>query len=87
MRRAISSAAILSLWFASNVATAQRAAQPDLKPIDVKVPSRKEPVSYANEITDMIAGRLAQAPATSANRMLREFRDAGLACEQHRFTR
>ena len=39
------------------------------------------------EILDIIAARLAQAPATSANRMLREFRDAGLACEQHRFTR
>ena len=39
------------------------------------------------EILDIIAGRLAQAPTTSASRMLRELRDAGLACEQHRFTR
>jgi hypothetical protein len=39
------------------------------------------------EILDIIAGRLAHAPAPSANRLLREFRDAGLACEQHRFTR
>jgi len=39
------------------------------------------------EILDIIARRLSQAPTTSANRMLREFRDAGLACEQHRFTR
>lgn len=39
------------------------------------------------EIFDAIAARLAQAPETSANRMLRELRDAGLACEQHRFSR
>lgn len=39
------------------------------------------------EILDLIAARLAQAPGTSANRLLREFRDAGLACEQHRFSR
>jgi hypothetical protein len=39
------------------------------------------------EILDAIAARLAQAPETSANRMLRELRDAGLACEQHRFSR
>jgi hypothetical protein len=39
------------------------------------------------EILDAITARLAQAPATSANRMLRELRDAGLACEQHRFAR
>ena len=39
------------------------------------------------EIIDAIADRLAQAPTTSANRMLRELRDAGLACEQHRFSR
>ena len=39
------------------------------------------------EILDLIAQRLAQTPTTSANRLLREFRDAGLACEQHRFTR
>lgn len=38
------------------------------------------------EILDIIAERLAHAPTTSANRMLREFRDAGLACEQHRFS-
>ena len=39
------------------------------------------------EILDLIAQRLSQTPATSANRLLREFRDAGLACEQHRFSR
>ena len=39
------------------------------------------------EILDLIANRLAQAPTTSAHRLLREFRDAGLACEQHRFSR
>ncbi len=39
------------------------------------------------ELLDIISARLASAPALSANRMLREFRDAGLACEQHRFTR
>ena len=38
------------------------------------------------QIIDAIAARLAQAPGTSAHRMLRQFRDAGLACEQHRFT-
>jgi hypothetical protein len=39
------------------------------------------------EILDIIAERLAHAPTTSANRLLREIRDAGLACEQHRFSR
>jgi len=39
------------------------------------------------EILDRIAQRLTQDPAMSANRLLREFRDAGLACEQHRFSR
>jgi hypothetical protein len=39
------------------------------------------------EILDIIAERLAEAPAMSANRLLREFREAGLACEQHRFAR
>lgn len=38
------------------------------------------------EILSLIAQRLAEAPGTSANRMLREFRDAGLACEQRRFS-
>jgi hypothetical protein len=37
------------------------------------------------EVTEMIIGRLAQSPGTSASRMLREFRDAGYACEQQRF--
>lgn len=37
------------------------------------------------EVTAMIAGRLAQAPGMSASRMLREVRDAGYACEQQRF--
>jgi hypothetical protein len=40
-----------------------------------------------SEILGIIAYRLARAPATSANRLLREFRDGGLACEQHRFSR
>jgi hypothetical protein len=39
------------------------------------------------ELLDMLTERLASAPALSADRMLRELRDAGLACEQHRFTR
>lgn len=38
------------------------------------------------ELLDLIAGRLAQGPTTSAHRLLREFRDAGLACEQRRFS-
>jgi hypothetical protein len=38
------------------------------------------------EIIDAITARLVRAPATSANRLLREFRDAGLACEQRRFS-
>jgi hypothetical protein len=37
------------------------------------------------EVTAMIAGRLAQSPGMSASRMLRGFRDAGYACEQQRF--
>jgi hypothetical protein len=37
------------------------------------------------EILDRIAERLARDPGASANRLLRELRDAGLACEQHRF--
>lgn len=39
------------------------------------------------EILDAIGARLASAPTTTASRTLRELRDAGLACEQHRFTR
>jgi hypothetical protein len=39
------------------------------------------------EILDLIAQHLSRTPVPSANRLLREFRDAGLACEQHRFTR
>ena len=56
------------------------AAQPPIPRYDRKKQSDRE-------ILDLIARRLAQAPATSANRLLREFRDAGLACEQHRFSR
>jgi hypothetical protein len=37
------------------------------------------------EVTEMITRRLAQTPQTSASRLLREFRDAGYACEQQRF--
>lgn len=37
------------------------------------------------EVTTMIAGRLALEPGMPASRMLREFRDAGYACEQQRF--
>jgi hypothetical protein len=37
------------------------------------------------EVIEMIACRLAQAPGISASRLLREFRDAGYACEQQRF--
>jgi hypothetical protein len=37
------------------------------------------------EVSQMITLRLAQAPRTPASRMLREFRDAGYACEQQRF--
>src|SRR6202034_1346699 len=39
------------------------------------------------EILDAITARLARGPETSANGLLREFRDAGLACEQRRFSR
>ena len=39
------------------------------------------------EILDRIRERLAQDPAMPASQLLREFRDAGLACEQHRFSR
>ena len=56
------------------------AAQPPIRRYDREKKSDRE-------ILDIIAARLAQAPTTSANRMLREFRDAGLACEQHRFTK
>jgi hypothetical protein len=56
------------------------AAQPPIRRYDRKKQSD-------HEIFELIAGRLSQAPTTSANRMLREFRDAGLACEQHRFVR
>jgi hypothetical protein len=37
------------------------------------------------EVIEMIACRLARAPDISASRLLREFRDAGYACEQQRF--
>jgi hypothetical protein len=37
------------------------------------------------EVTALISGRLAQEPGIPASRILREFRDAGYACEQHRF--
>lgn len=37
------------------------------------------------EVTEMLSDRLAQAPGTSASRLLRELRDAGYACEQQRF--
>jgi hypothetical protein len=39
------------------------------------------------EVTEMIAGRLARSPHVSASSLLREFRDAGYACEQQRFAR
>ncbi len=55
------------------------AAQPPIPRYDRKKQSDRE-------ILDLIAKRLAQAPATSANRLLHEFRDAGLACEQRRFS-
>lgn len=37
------------------------------------------------EVCAMIASRLEETPGISASRLLREFRDAGYACEQHRF--
>jgi hypothetical protein len=37
------------------------------------------------EVSEMIGSRLAQLPGMSASRLLREFRDAGYACEQSRF--
>jgi hypothetical protein len=37
------------------------------------------------EVIEMIACQLAQAPGISASRLLRELRDAGYACEQQRF--
>jgi hypothetical protein len=55
------------------------AAQPPIPRYDRKKQSD-------HEIIELIAQRLTQAPGTSANRLLREFRDAGLACEQHRFS-
>jgi len=55
------------------------AAQPPIPHYDRKRQSDRE-------ILDLIARRLAQAPATSAHRLLRQFRDAGLACEQRRFS-
>ena len=39
------------------------------------------------ELLEVIAARLASTSAPSANRMLRELRDSGLACEQRRFSR
>jgi hypothetical protein len=39
------------------------------------------------EVTEMIVSRLAQVPDISSSRLLREFRDAGYACEQQRFGR
>ena len=56
------------------------AAQPPIPRYDRKKQTDRE-------ILDLIAQRLSQTPAPSANRLLREFRDAGLACEQHRFSR
>ena len=56
------------------------AEQPSISHYDRKKQSDRE-------ILDVIARRLAVTPTTSANRMLHEFRQAGLACEQHRFTR
>jgi hypothetical protein len=56
------------------------AAQPPIPRYDRKRQSDRE-------ILDAITARRAHAPETSANRMLREVRDAGLACEQHRFSR
>ena len=55
------------------------AAQPPIPRYDRKKQSDRE-------ILDLIVRRLAQSPGTSAHRLLREFRDAGLACEQHRFS-
>jgi hypothetical protein len=51
------------------------------------IPSYGRKKQSDREILDIIARRLAAAPATSATRLLREFRQAGLACEQQRFTR
>lgn len=51
------------------------------------VPRHNRKKQSDSELLDLITARLAQAPATSANRMLGELRDAGLACEQHRFSR
>src|SRR5262249_44183525 len=39
------------------------------------------------EVREMIAARLAEEPGMPASRMLREFRDAGHACEQQRFAK
>jgi hypothetical protein len=39
------------------------------------------------EVREMISHRLTQVPGMSASKMLREFRDAGFACEQSRFAR
>jgi hypothetical protein len=37
------------------------------------------------EVMSLIAASLARSPGVSANRLLREFRDSGYACEQKRF--
>jgi hypothetical protein len=60
--------------------TSLLAAQPPIPRYDRRKQSDRE-------ILDIIAARLSQVPVPSANRLLREFRDAGLACEQHRFNR
>jgi len=64
---------------AADYLTRLLAAQPPIRRYDRKKQSDRE-------ILDLIAQHLAQAPAISAHRLLREFRDAGLACEQRRFS-
>jgi WD40 repeat protein len=59
------------LWFVSNALLVQTVAQPVLKPIEVKIPSRKESVSYAKEVADILADKCAgcHGAALAENRL------------------
>ena len=57
------------------------------------LPSRDELVAFIRERSGQVSSReiakafgAKNADRAALNRMLRELRDAGLACEQHRFT-